>query len=335
MMAWTMQALTFSRFGGPEVLTAATLPAPALAPRTALVRMRAIGVNFADVYRRRGNYHLEGAPPWVLGYEGAGVIEAMDDGGEGAGHSAAFRVGDRVAFADVAHANAELVRAPLERLVRLPEDITFDVAAAVLLQGLTAHYLVHDSHALGAGELAVVHAAAGGVGQLLVQLAKHAGARVLAVASSDEKCALARRIGADDAVRSDDDWVARAQALGAGRGADVVYDSVGSTLDASLRAARVGGHVVFYGMAGGDPAPVDPRRLMDESKTLTGGDLWNVLTSHEERVRRSDAIFELIASGALRVEIAGRVPLARGAEAHTLLESRTVTGKLLLIPDGA
>jgi NADPH:quinone reductase len=327
-----MRALAFRRFGGPDVLAIEDLPAPLLSPGTALVRMHAIGMNFADVYRRRGNYHLEGAPPWILGYEGAGVVAAVEDAEAGAPTTPRFAVGDRVAFADVPRANAELVVAPLSHLIPLPEDIAFETAAALLLQGLTAHYLVHDSHALAAGEVALVHAAAGGVGLLLTQLAKAKGATVVALASTEEKCAIARANGADHAF-GHDGWVARARALGRdGAGVDVVYDSVGTTLKDSLAAARKGGHVVFFGMAAGDPEPVDPRRLMDESKSLTGGDLWNVLTSSAERIRRAGELFDLVRRRALDVRIAAKFPLDRGAEAHALLEGRASIGKVLLLP---
>jgi NADPH2:quinone reductase len=325
-----VRTLVFEKFGGPEVLHLTDLPTPELSPGHARVRLHAIGMNFADVYRRRGNYPLPGAPPWVLGYEGAGEIQAIDGPANG------LRVGDRVAFADVPRANAEQVIAPLTHLVPLPEDISYATAAALLLQGLTAHYLVHDSHPLAAGQTAVVHAAAGGVGLLLVQLAKERGAQVIALVSSDEKAARAKQAGADQVLRSGGDWVAQVRAASRdGQGADVVYDSVGSTLGASLDATRRGGRVVFYGMAGGDPAPVDPRRLMDESKSLTGGDLWNVLTSREERVRRANELFALVRAGRLEVAISRVFPLAAGAEAHRFLESRQSIGKVLLSPGGA
>jgi NADPH:quinone reductase len=325
-----VRALTFDAFGGPEVLRLTDRESPEILPSTAIVRMRAIGVNFADVYRRRGDYHLEGAPPYVLGYEGAGVVEAVGEAVEG---DRAVRVGDRVAFADVPHANAELVRAPLSRLVPLPDAISFEIGAALLLQGLTAHYLVHDSYLVRPGDLAIVHAAAGGVGLLLTQMIKLRGARVLALTSSTAKGEIARAAGADHVATYAEDWSAAAHAHSGGRGADVVYDSVGSTLADSLTATRKGGHVVFYGMAGGNPAPVDPRRLMDESKTLTGGDLWNVLVSSDERVRRSKELFDLVLGGGLQVSITKRFPLADGAAAHAFLESRQSTGKVLLIPD--
>ena len=319
-----MKALTFSRFGGPDVLEYRDVPDPVAPAGHALVRTKAIGMNFADVYRRRGNYHLEGEPPWILGYEGAGEIVQA---------AGSFEVGDRVGFADVPYANAELVSAPVDKLVPLPDDVSFEVAAALLLQGLTAHYLVHDSYALRRGDDVLVHAAAGGVGLLLVQIATLLGARVTALVSTAQKRIPALRAGAHAAHLYSDGWtdVARASTRD-GRGFDVVYDSVGSTLDLSLRAARTGGHVVFYGMAGGDPAPVDPRRLMDESKTLTGGDLWNVLTTHEERVRRAGELFAWIESAAIVVHVGGTFALADGRRAHEALEGRATTGKLLLLP---
>jgi NADPH:quinone reductase len=299
-----LHALTFSRFGGPEVLEYREVPDPAVSPGEVLVRTKAIGMNFADVYRRRGNYHLVGSPPWIAGYEAAGVTP---DGG-------------RVAFADSPYANAELVSVPRDKLIALPDDIAFESAAAVLLQGLTAQMLVTDSHAVKPGERVLVHAAAGGVGLLLVRIATLLGAHVTGVVSSQAKRALAREAGAAETVLTGDDW---------GKGFDVVYDSVGATLDKSL---DVGRHVVFFGMAGGDPKPVDPRRLMDGSKSLTGADLWNVLTSHEERTRRAAQLFAWVRSGELSVKIAARFPLREGRKAHEALESRATSGKVLLIP---
>ena len=315
-----MRALIFDRFGDADVLAWREIPDPIVEPGHALVRMHAAGLNFADIYRRRGDYHMDATPPWILGYEGAGTIEAIDD--------PSFAVGDRVAFADSPRANAELVAVPAGKLVAVPAEISLDDAAAVLLQGLTAHYLVHDSHRLRAGETVVVHAAAGGVGLILVQLAVAAGARVIALASSDAKRAAARAIGASEAFGYDD-WVANVRASSGG-GADVVYDSVGSTLHASLDAARTGGHVVFYGFAGGEPPPIEPRVLMDRSLSVTGGDLWNVLTGPDVRRGRAAELFAMIAASRLRVTIAARVPMSEGARAHRMLESRGVIGKILL-----
>ena len=320
-----MHALMFEKFGGPEVLCWNEYANPIPTSSQALVRVCSVGLNFADVYRRNGNYHLSGAAPWILGYEGAGVIErsAADDSG------AVFPVGARVGFADMPHANAELVAVDLDKLIPLPDDIAFDTAAATLLQGLTAQYLVTDSYHVRRGDVAVVHAAAGGVGLLLVQMLKVMGATVLGVASSTTKRAAVLAAGADAAVGYDE-LVAQTRQLTGGRGADVVYDSVGRTLGDSLAATRIGGTVVFYGMAAGDPDPVDPRLLMDRSLTLTGGDLWNVLTSATVRRERAAALFAQIRAGQLQPNIAARFPLSEGGKAHAYLESREAIGKVLL-----
>ncbi len=319
-----MKALTFDRFGGPEVLEYREVPDPPSGPGQAIVKTEAIGLNFADVYRRRGDYHLEGKPPYIAGYEAAGVIESIDGDSD-------LRVGDRVGFADAPHANAERVAVPIEKLIPLPDDITTEVAAAVLLQGLTAQYLVTGSHALRPGETVLVHAAAGGVGLLLLQLAKVRGARVLGLTSSRDKARSALQHGADAAVLYSEDWQQAARDFSSG-GVDVVYDSVGSTLLDSFAAARTGGHVVFYGMAGGNPPHIDPRMLMDTSKSLTGGDLWNVLRSAQERRRRASELFADVRAGALLITIAAKFPLRDGARAHTLIESRGTSGKILLTP---
>jgi NADPH2:quinone reductase len=316
-----MHALSFDRFGAADVLTWRECPDPQPTAAQALVRMRSVGLNFADVYRRNGTYHLSGAAPWVLGYEGAGVVEICGD--------ATLPVGTRVGFADMPHANAELVAVDLDKLIVLPDDIDFDVAAAILLQGLTAQYLVRDSHAVRAGEVAVVHAAAGGVGLLLTQMLKAKRARVIGVASSADKRAAAHAAGAD-VVAGYDNLAVITRQFTEDRGADVVYDSVGRTLGESLAIARIGGAVVFYGMAAGDPDPVDPRLLMDRSLTLTGGDLWNVLTSASIRRERAAQLFDDIRSGCVTPTIAARFPLQDGADAHAFLESRAAIGKVLL-----
>ncbi|HQR09161.1 MAG TPA: quinone oxidoreductase [Gemmatales bacterium] len=322
-----MQALTFDRFGGPEVLRYQEVPDPIVPPGHALVRLHAIGLNFADIYRRRGNYHLIGQPPYIAGYEGAGTILTAPS------NSLNFLPGGRVAFADIPLANAELVAAPLEKLIPLPEDISFDTAAALLLQGLTAHYLVRDSYAVQPSDEVLVHAAAGGVGLLLIQMVKQLGGRVFGLASTAAKQAAALEAGAEAAASPADNWVEAVKTWSSkGKGVSVAYDSVGSTLEQSLRATRTGGHVVFYGMAGGEPPLIKPRQLMDESKSITGGDLWNVLTNHDERLNRAHELFAQVRSASLTVRIARRFPLTQGVQAHAVLESRECIGKVLLIP---
>jgi NADPH:quinone reductase len=321
-----MRALTFSRFGDPSVLEVREVPEPVAAPGIAVVRTRAIGLNFADVYRRQGRYHLAGEPPWIAGYEAAGELAALDPV-----DASAWRLGDRVAFADSPFANAELVAVPVDHLIALPEDISCELAAALLLQGLTADYLVNDSYVVQSGDRVVVHGAAGGVGLLLVQLARARGAEVLALASSEVKRAAASRAGAAHVADSRGDWVG-AIAAAFPTGADVVYESIGSTLLDSLRAARTGGTVVFYGMAAGTPPSVDPRLLMDRSLRLIGGDLWNVLRTADDRRTRAARLFAEVRAGRLVVTIDERFPLERGADAHRALEGRERIGKLLLVP---
>jgi NADPH:quinone reductase len=319
-----MKALCFDRFGSSEVLQYRDLPDPIPSDRQALVRTRAIGLNFADVYRRKGTYHLAGRPPYIAGYEAAGEIVS-------APASSGFQIGQRVGFADMPFANAELVAVDLDKLIPLPCDVSFETAAAALLQGLTAQYLVRDTHFVRAGETVLVHAAAGGVGLLLTQWCSLIGARVIGLTSSSSKATHIRQAGAEATVLYSEDWVSAVRDFG-GQGVDVVYDSIGSTLTNSLAAARTRGHVVFYGMAGGNPEPVNPLMLMDTSKTLSGGDLWNVLTSASERCSRATDLFQRVRTGELKVQIDSRFPLSQGAAAHDRLESRASSGKILLLP---
>jgi NADPH:quinone reductase len=322
-----MKALIFESFGGPEVLRYTDIPDPKLEPGCVLVSMEAIGLNFADIYRRRGGYHLVGKPPYVLGYEGAGVVIAT------ASDVQTIKVSDRVAFADVPHANAELVCIPADKAIPVPDDISLELASGLLLQGMTAHYLVNDSYRVKSGDNVLIHAAAGGVGQLLIQLSKLKGARVLGLTSSHEKRAVALKALADEVVLYDSDWVSHALVWsGSKAGVDIVYDSVGKTLLDSFKATRTKGTVVFFGMAGGDPDLIDPRMLMDSSKTLVGGDLWDHLNTYQERLNRSNSLFDYIRQGMLKVAEFSRFALRDGEDAHRLLESRNSTGKILLIP---
>ncbi|QFG00814.1 quinone oxidoreductase [Psychrobacillus glaciei] len=321
-----MKALIFETFGGPEVLQYKDIAKPIIQENEVLVRTKAIGLNFADIYRRKGNYHLAGNPPFILGYEGSGIIEQIGEGIKN------LKVGDRIAFADVPFANAELVAVPMEKAIPLPDMISFEIAASVLLQGLTAQYLTRDSYKVKAGDTILIHAAAGGVGQNLIQIGKLLGAKVIGLTSSLEKSEVAYSIGADHVFLYKDNWTNEVNEVTNGVGVDVVYESVGSTLADSFKVTRIGGTVVFFGMSGGDPALVDPRMLMDTSKTLTGGDLWNVLTSLEERKQRSKELFDWILEGKIILKEPTIFSLQDGAEAHRLLESRKSVGKMLLIP---
>ncbi|PEP49841.1 quinone oxidoreductase family protein [Bacillus pseudomycoides] len=321
-----MKALCFKEFGNADVLKYQEVSDPIINPTEILVRTKAIGLNFADIYRRRGDYHLAGKPPYILGYEGSGIVEQI--GAE----VTDVTIGDRIAFADVPFANAELVAVPKEKAIPLPNSISFETASSVLLQGLTAHYLTQDSYKVKAGDFVLVHAAAGGVGQLLLQMIKMRDAQVIGLTSSKEKAEAAYSAGADRVFLYSESWHEEILQVTKRHGVDVVYESIGSTLEESFKATKIGGTVVFYGMAGGDPAPVDPRMLMDTSKTLTGGDLWNVLTTYEERKNRSSQLFAWITAGKLNIQTPTTFALENGAEAHRLLESRKSTGKILLIP---
>lgn len=235
----------------------------------------------------RGTHHL------LLGYEGAGVVVQTNNHTE-------FTIGDRVAFADVPFANAEFVAVPVSNVIPLPETISFTTAATILLQGLTAHYLATDSHKTKTGETVLIHASAGGVGQFLTQISKLLGATVIGLTSSTEKAVIADKNGADAVFLYSEDWKAQVLSV-CPTGVDVVYDSIGSTLSDSFEVTKNGGQVVFFGMAGGDPDFVNPRMLMDTSKTLTGGDLWSYLTSREERIKRAQQLFDWISTNQITI----------------------------------
>jgi NADPH2:quinone reductase len=239
-------------------------------------------------------------------------------------------VGDRVAVTDVPRANAELMTVPATHAIPLPAEVSFELAAASLLQGLTAHYLVTDSHRVIEGETVLVHAASGGVGQFLTQFAVLHGARAIGLTTRDAKKRLILSRGASAAWNVKEPWVQQTLDFTYGRGVDVVYDSVGSTLDDSFAVTRVGGAVVLYGTSGKKVPPVDVRMLMDSSKTLTGGDLWGYLTSREERVRRSRELFGLLLSRRLVVSDPVLFPLAEGRRAHDYLEGGHSAGKVVL-----
>ncbi|CAM3112911.1 quinone oxidoreductase family protein [Flavobacterium frigoris] len=318
-----MKALTFSAFGTSDVLEYIDIPTPTLKKNEILVEMRAIGLNYADVYRRKGNYHLKGNPPFIAGYEGAGVV--VDS------NNTKFNVGDRIAFADVPLANAELVAVQIEHAIPLPDAISFETAATILLQGLTAHYLATDSHKTQKGETVLIHASAGGVGQFLTQISKLLGASVIGLTSSASKAEMALKNGANKVFLYSEDWKSKVLSY-CPNGVDVVYDSVGSTLSDSFEVTKTCGQVVFFGMAGGDPDFINPRMLMDTSKTLTGGDLWSYLTSKKQRIKRAHQLFDWISSNKITIATPTTFKLSEGKKAHDFLESRKSTGKIILIP---
>jgi len=319
-----MKALTFSEFGNSDVLEYKDVADPALKPDEVLVQMKAIGLNFADIYRRKGNYHLVGSPPYIAGYEGAGVVIDTNN-------NAGFSIGDRVAFADVPLANAQLVAVPATHAISLPKDISFTTASAILLQGLTAQYLATDSHKTQKGDTVLIHASAGGVGQLLTQVSKLLGANVIGLTSTEKKKEISLKHGADTVFLYSEDWKLKVLEYFGG-GVDVVYDGVGITLQNSIDVTKIRGQVVLFGMAGGDPIIADPEELIYNSKTITGGNLWNYLTSKEERNQRANQLFDWIRSKEIIVSPPTIFKLSEGKKAHDFLESRKSTGKILLIP---
>jgi NADPH2:quinone reductase len=319
-----MKALTFSSFGNSDVLEYKEINNPVLKEDEILVEMKAIGLNFADLMRRNGNYSIRGNLPYINGYEGAGIVSDNNN------HSD-YKPGDRVAFADVPLSNAELVAVPVTHAIPLPSDISFETAASVLLQGLTAQYLTSDSHKIKCGEWAVIHTSAGGVGQLLIQICKLLGARVISLASSEDKKDICLSLGAEVALLYKEDWKSKVLKI-CPDGVDVVFDSIGTTIGDSLAVTKTFGQVVFFGLSGGRFDVGNPLDLMGQSRTITGGDLWNYLISKQERIKRSTQLFEWIRTYQLRVSDPAKFRLSEGKKAYDLMESRKSTGKIIMIP---
>jgi NADPH2:quinone reductase len=321
-----MKAIQVSEVGGPEVLTLVDLPIPTPKPNEAVVLIKAAGVNFIDVYFREGRYP---APlPFINGQEGAGVVTAVGS------EVANVKCGDRVAYTGVLGSYAEFAAVPANRLVKIPEGLDFNQAAAAMLQGMTAHYLSHSTYPLKSGETALIHAAAGGVGQLLVQMAKKLGARVIATAGSEEKAQLARDAGADECiVYSEADFEAETRRLTGGRGVDVVYDGVGkATFDKGLNVLRPRGHMVLFGGASGAVPPFDLLKLTQKgSLFVTRPSLAHYIATREELEQRSNDVMQMIIRGDLKLRIHKLYSLSEARQAHRDLEGRKTTGKVLLI----
>jgi NADPH2:quinone reductase len=320
------RAIVVGTVGGPEVLQLAERdPGPPGAGQ-ARVRVVAAGVNFIDVYFRTGAYPRP--LPFVAGLEGAGRVEAVGEGVAG------IAPGDRVAWASVPGSYAEVVNAPAAQLVHVPDAVPDERAAAVMLQGMTAHYLVYALREPRPGDWALVHAASGGTGLLLVQLLRSAGVRVIGTCSSDEKAALVREAGAERIVRyTDEDFVAAARAASGGRGVDVVYDGVGrTTFDGSLASLRPRGLLALFGQASGAVPPLDLQRLSaGGSLMLTRPSLAHFVATREELELRAGAVLGAVAEGSLNVRIGARFPLREAGEGHRALEGRATTGKVILV----
>ncbi|MER5320048.1 quinone oxidoreductase family protein [Streptosporangium roseum] len=319
-----MRAIVVSATGGPEVLTYTDRPDPELNPGDVLVDVSAAGVNFIDVYQRMGRYPL--SLPFVPGNEGAGTVAAVGEDVRD------FSVGDTVAWANVMGSYAEKTVVPASRLLAVPDGVTADLAAAVMLQGMTAHYLTHSTYEVKPGDDVLVHAAAGGMGLLLTQIAKLRGARVIGTVSTEEKEKLARQAGADEVLRYGGFSEAVRELTGSG--VHVVYDGVGATtFDGGIASLRPRGMMALYGQASGPVPPVDPQVLNQHgSLFLTRPTLVHYVATRDELAWRASDLFNWIASGQLKVHISHRYPLAEAARAHEDLEARRTTGKLLLIP---
>lgn len=323
-----MHAVHATRKGGPEVLEYVEVPDPSAGPGELLVAVEAAGINFIDTYRRSGMYPMEF--PHIVGVEGAGVVEAVGEGVTG------FTPGDRVAWHDAHGSYAEKVAVRADMVMRVPDGVSPEAAAAIPLQGLTAQYLATGSHRIEAGQTALVHAAAGGVGLLLTQIIKHLGGRVIGTVGTEEKAELARGAGADEVFLygAGVDIAAKVRGLTDGAGVDVAYDGVGKdTFDASLASLKVRGSMVLFGAASGAVEPFDIQRLNSAGGVfLSRPSLQWFVTDPQELAERSAMLFDGLENGWLDFRVGTTFPLAEAAEAHRALEGRKTTGKVVLIP---
>jgi NADPH:quinone reductase len=322
-----MKAIRVQEAGGPEVMELVEVPLPQPNPSEALVKVWVAGVNSIDGHFRDGRLRMP--LPFIPGQEGAGVVTAVG------AQVKTLKVGDRVAWSGTSRSYAEYVAVAEEHLVPVPDSVSDEQAAAAMIHGLTAHYLVNDTYKLKAGDTALVHAAAGGVGLLLVQLLHAIGARVIGTVSSEEKAVLAREAGADEViVFTRQDFEGAVRRLTAGKGVEVVYDGVGkATFDKNLNVMRLRGMLVLYGMSSGPVPPVDPARLSEKgSLYMARTTLAHFTATREELLARTSALFGMIAEGKLKLRIAKTYPLADAAQAHRDMEARKMAGKLLLVP---
>ena len=322
-----MKAIRVHEFGGPEVLRLEDVAEPAPGPGDAVVAVEAVGVNYIDVYFRTGAYKMK--PPFIPGLEAGGTVASVGS------DVTTVKVGDRVAYTSIPGAYAERAAVPAQRLVVLPRGVTPKQGAAVMLQGMTAHYLAVSTRPLAAGHTCLVHAAAGGVGLLLCQIAKRRGARVIGTVSTEEKARLARDAGADDVILySQTDFAPEVKRLTGGQGVDVVYDGVGeTTFDGGLACLKPRGMMVLYGQSSGVVPRFDPQVLNARgSLFLTRPKLDDYIRAREELVARADELLGWVGDGSLQVHVQHEFPLAQAGEAHRALEGRKTTGKILLIP---
>lgn len=320
-----MKAMRVTKAGDPSVLEIQNVPQPKPAADEALIRVHAVGVNFADVYMRNGAVPMP--LPYTLGIEGAGVVEAVGPG------ASAVRSGDRVAY--VTHnigSYAEYQAVNVAQVAPLPREIGFEDGAAAILQGLTAHYLLHEFHPVKRGSMVLVHAAAGGMGLTLIKWLKHLGAIAIGTVSTEEKAKVAREAGADHVILyTKQDFAEEAKKLTGGKGVDYIIDGVGkTTFTKNLDALRVRGWATVFGMASGPAEPVVPNSLMTKSITISGGALFNYMLTRDELLHRASDVFNGVREGWLKPKISRVFPLEQAPEAHRLLENRQTVGKLIL-----
>jgi NADPH:quinone reductase len=321
-----MKAIRVHSFGDPSVLQLDEVETPRPGRGEVLVRIKAIGINYMDIYARMGRY---GATlPFIPGAEASGTVEELGQDVRG------VAVGDRVAYTGVPAAYAEFSVAPAERLITLPEWMSFETGAAFPLQGMTAHYLAYEYYHIGPGTAVLIHAVAGGVGILAAQIAKHLGARVIGTTSSEQKASAAKEVGADDVILyTKTNFVDEAVRLTNGKGVDLILDGVGkSTFAGDLEAVRVRGTVVIFGSSSGPAEPIAPNSLQLRSLLLGGGRLLDFIATREELERRANDVMNAIRAGWLKLKIYRVLPLEQAKEAHRLLESRETIGKLVLTP---
>lgn len=321
-----MKAIRVVKYGDPNVLELGRQPKPVPNAGEVLIRLKVIGLNFIDIYMRKGDPMIPVPLPFIPGVEGSGIVEAIGE------NVTEVKVGDFVSYLGSLGSYAEYAVVPVLRTIPLISGISLEDGAAFTLQGLTAQYLVHDCYRIQAGDTVLVHAAAGGVGLFLVQMLKQAGARVIGTVSSREKGGIAKSFGADEIILyTSQDFASEAKKLTNGKGVDYVIDGVGKeTFHKNLEACSVKGHIALFGHASGQTDPISPNLLQPKSITVTGGNLMNYLVSHEELMKRANVLMHDIKNKKIKVHIGHIFPFEEAAKAQMLLESRKTTGKIIL-----
>ena len=321
-----MKAIQITEYGGPEVMKYSEVPDPMAAQGEAVVKIEAVGVNFTDIYSRAG-INPPGLP-WIVGVEGAGVVTAVGAGVD------SVKVGDNVAYSGVFGSYAEMASVPASKLIKLPDGLDARSGAAVMLQGMTAHYLCHSTYAVQPGDKVLIHAGAGGVGLLLTQMVKKLGGYVFSTVSTEEKAQLSRDAGSDQVILyGEQDFSEEIKKATDGKGLQAVYDAVGeTTFEKSISCLGRRGHMVLYGQASGPPPLIDPRRLGNGSLFLTRPGLADYTSTRDELEQRAGDVLNWVKSGDLKLRVEHVFPLSEAPEAHSQLASRATTGKILLIP---